>query len=201
VPEDLPAAVAAALPAFNGLITQIPPVYSAIKVKGKPLYQYARAGGEIPKREPRTVHIGEYTPLEFGEDWARFRIACSGGTYIRSLAQDMGEALGCGAYLEKLVRTHVGRFSLEQGHELSEAKPEHLVPLHEALPPMPLLTLDPEQVKGVREGRALGMGAPPEASLVGLMDPTGFVFSVARVQGNLLQPECVIPAEVLDDAV
>lgn len=201
VPDDLVGAIEAALPSFMGLISQIPPAYSAIKVKGKPLYKYARAGGEMPVREPRTVHIGEYTLLEHGEDWARFRIACSGGTYIRSLAHDMGEALGCGAYLESLLRTHVGRFSNEEGNDLADARPDHLVPLHEALPPMPLLTLTDEQVRSVREGRALGMGAPPEAFLVALCEPNGTVFSVARVQGNLLQPECVIPAVMVDDAV
>jgi tRNA pseudouridine55 synthase len=201
VPEDLGAAIEAALPAFQGLITQIPPLYSAIKVKGKPLYKYARAGGEAPRREPRTVHIGEYVPLEVGETTARFRISCSGGTYIRSLAHDLGEAIGCGAYLKSLIRTNVGRFSLEQAQDLADARPEHLLPLHEALPPMPLLPLTTEQVRGVREGRALAMDAPANAFLVGLLEPNGNVFSVARVQGNLLQPECVIPAVVVDDAV
>lgn len=201
VPADLPTAIAEALPPFLGLIQQIPPAYSAIKVKGKPLYKYARAGGEMPEREPRTVHIGEYTLLEHGEDWARFRIACSGGTYIRSLAHDLGEAMGCGAYLESLLRTYVGRFSLEQGKDLAEARPEDLLPLHEALPPMPLVTLNDDQVRSVREGRALAIPAPDGVLLVGLCEPNGTVFSVARVQGNLLQPECVIPAVVVDEAV
>lgn len=201
VPADLGAAIDAALPAFKGLIQQIPPAYSAIKVKGKPLYKYARAGGEMPVREPRTVHIGEYQLLELGEDWARFRIACSGGTYIRSLAHDLGEAIGCGAYLESLLRTHVGRFSVDEGTDLNEAHPSQLLPLRESLPPMPLITLTEEQVRSVREGRAIDAGTPPDVSLVALCEPNGTVFSVARVQGNLLQPECVIPAEVVDEAV
>lgn len=200
VPEDLAGAVESALPSFRGLITQIPPLFSAIKVKGKPLYRYARAG-EAPTRPPRTVHIGEYTPLEYGPDWARFRIACSGGTYIRSLAHDLGEAIGSGAYLESLIRHQVGRFCLEDAQDLGDARPEHLIPLHEALPPMALVPLTAEQVKDAREGRMIKTEFPEGAFLVALLDPRGHVFSVARVQGNLLQPECVIPAEVAHDAI
>jgi tRNA pseudouridine55 synthase len=201
VPDDLPAAIDSALPAFGGLISQIPPAYAAIKVKGKPLYQYARRGGEMPQREPRTVHVGEFTPLEIEADRARFRISCSGGTYIRSLANDLGEALGCGAYLESLTRTRVGRFGLDQAQELPSASPADLIPLHEALPPMPLLTLSHEEVRAAREGRSLPREAPGGAFLVALLQPDGSVFSVARTRGNVLHPECVIPAEVQSDAV
>ncbi|AIE87413.1 tRNA pseudouridine(55) synthase TruB [Fimbriimonas ginsengisoli] len=201
LPEDLPAAITEALPAFTGLIQQLPPMFSAVKVNGKPLYKYARGGQEAPRREPRTVHISEFTPLSFDGAEVTFRIVCSGGTYIRSLANDLGEAIGCGAYLSGLVRTGVGRFSLDQAVDLAEARPSDLMPLHEALPPMPLLQLDSGQTQHVREGRTIGMGEPPDNFLVGLLEPGGTVFSVARVQGNLLQPECVIPAEVLDEAV
>lgn len=201
IPNDLRERIEAALPAFRGLIQQTPPLYSAIKVKGKPLYKYARSGEEAPKREPRTVHIGEYELLEIEGPQAKFRIVCSGGTYIRSLAHDLGEAIGCGAYLASLVRTNVGRFSLDQAQDLEEATPGDLLPLHEALPPMPLVQLNETQTANVREGRMIGMAEPPDNYLVGLLDPNGMVFSVARVHGNLLQPECVIPAEVSDAAL
>lgn len=201
VPDDLATAIEQHLPSFRGLITQIPPLYSAIKVKGKPLYAYARKGEEAPRREPRTVHIGEYTPLSIEEDRASFRISCSGGTYIRSLAHDMGEALGCGAYLESLIRTDVGRFNLSMGCELGEATPDDLVPLHEALRPMPMIPLDAGEVRAAREGRPLSISAPEGATLVALLEPGGTVFSVARANGNVLHPECVIPAEVQLDGV
>lgn len=197
VPDDLMSAIEAALPKFRGLIQQLPPLYSAIKVKGKPLYKYARGGEEAPIREPRTVHIGEFTPLEVNGPEVTFRIVCSGGTYIRSLANDLGEAIGCGGYLASLIRTDVGRFSLDQALSLEQATPADLVPLKLALPPMPLVQLDETQTTFVREGRAISVPNPPDNFLVGLLDPSGEVFSVARVQGNLLQPECVIPAEMV----
>lgn len=199
VPSDLPSAIEAALPEFRGLIQQLPPMYSAVKVKGKPLYKYARSGEEA-KREPRTVHLSEFSLRTLEGCVGQFRIVCSGGTYVRSLANDLGERLGCGAYMSQLLRTDVGRFALEQARDLDEISAEHLVPLEEALPPMPMISLTEGQVQAAREGRTLGMGAPPEAYLVALTGPNGRVFSVARVQGNLLQPECVIPSEVMHEA-
>jgi len=195
VPADLEEAIRGALPQFEGLIQQLPPMYSAVKVNGKALYRYARAGQELT-REPRTVHISTFDLLSVEGDSARFRIVCSGGTYIRSLAHDLGQAIGCGAFLSDLVRNRVGRFTLDQAIVLDAASATKLVPLHEALPPMPLLQLDDTQTQHVREGRLIGMSTPLENPLVALLEPAGGVFSVARVQGNLLQPECVIPAEV-----
>lgn len=200
VPDDLRGAIEEATKKFSGLIQQIPPMYSAIKVKGKPLYAYARQGQELV-REPRTVHIGAYELLELNDNVVSFRIECSGGTYVRTLAHDLGEVLGCGAHLSGLVRTRVGRFSLVEGTPLAEVSAAGLIPLHEALPPMPLYHLNESQTANVREGRTIGMSDPPGGSLVGLLEPGGTVFSVARIQGNLLQPECVIPAEVLHDTV
>jgi len=193
VPEDLHGAIEAALPGFRGLIQQFPPLYSAIKVKGKPLYKYARSGAEAPVREARTVHIGEFEPLEIAPPYARFRIVCSGGTYIRSLAHDLGNEIGCGAHLAGLVRTDVGRFSLGQSTPLREASPANLMPLHEALLPMPMMILDAAQTSAVRDGKALGVGDPPDSPHMALRDPEGNVISIARIHGNILQPECVIP--------
>jgi tRNA pseudouridine55 synthase len=195
VPEDLAGAIDLALVNFRGLITQLPPIYSAVKVNGQAMYKYARAGKEVP-REPRTVHIAEYEMLSVNGNVARARIVCSGGTYIRTLAHDLGEALGCGAHLAGLERTRVGRYTLAEGLLLSDATPEDLISLRDALPPMPLLDLTEEQVEAVRFGRQLGLAQPPGNYLVGLCDPNGNVISVARVIGNMLQPECVIPAEV-----
>src|SRR5476649_403009 len=92
VPENLAEAIDSKLPAFRGLIQQLPPMYSAIKVGGKPLYKFAREGKE-QVRESRTVHIDTFEILSIEGDKATARISCSGGTYIRSLANDLGEAL------------------------------------------------------------------------------------------------------------
>jgi tRNA pseudouridine55 synthase len=195
VPADLPAAFEAIRSGFLGLIEQLPPMHSAVKVQGKPLYKYARQGKEV-KREPRVVNIHELNVEGAGEDWLDVRIICSGGTYIRSLAHDSGQALGCCGHLAALRRERVGKFSMEDAHEMASVKPEHLMPLSEALEPMPMLLLNETQTHQVREGRPLFLSDPVEGPLVALKDPEGVVFSVARGGGNVLQPECVIPSEV-----
>ncbi|RYG37293.1 tRNA pseudouridine(55) synthase TruB [bacterium] len=195
IPDDLEARVEAALPEFLGLIQQLPPIYSAIKVKGKPMYKYAREGQEV-ERAPRTVHIGRYEPKWLSSGLMEATVECSGGTYIRSLAHDLGQKVGVPAHLKELVRTGVGRFRLEDASTLDEISVEKLVPLNEALKPMPLFTLTPEQVVAVRHGRSIAMIDPPQdVRAVGLLEPDGTVFSVARVFGNMLRPECVIPEE------
>ncbi|MFZ4506949.1 MAG: tRNA pseudouridine(55) synthase TruB [Fimbriimonas sp.] len=198
VPEDLERRIHAAIPGFMGLIQQTPPMFSAVKVRGKPLYSYARKGQELV-RESRTVHISTYEILSVEGTQATARIVCSGGTYIRSLAYDLGEVLGCGAHLCALQRTKVGRFSHTQAKELDEVGPADLVSLNETLPPMPLIQLNEMQTRRVREGQPVGLAEPPPALLVALLEPSGAVFSVARVQGNLLMPECVIPSEALHE--
>jgi tRNA pseudouridine55 synthase len=197
LPQPFDQALEQALPSFRGLIQQLPPMYSAIKIQGQPLYKYARMGKEM-EREPRTVHIAAFDVLRIDGPVVKARVVCSGGTYIRSLAHDLGQAVGCGAYLSALVRTDVGRFTLSEANPLDSIDPSQLKPLREALPPMPLLTINELNTQNIREGRPIGMADPPDAPLIALIEPRGEVFSVARIHGNVLQPECVIPAEVFD---
>lgn len=102
---------------FTGEILQVPPAHSAIKVDGKRVYELARAGKEV-KLEPRklAIYTFEITRIELPE--VDFRVVCSTGTYIRSLAHDFGQALGCGAYLSRLCRTRIGGFRLEEAMTL-----------------------------------------------------------------------------------
>ncbi|MDX1954960.1 MAG: tRNA pseudouridine(55) synthase TruB [Chitinophagaceae bacterium] len=102
---------------FTGDILQIPPAHSAIKVDGKRVYELARQGKEV-KLDPRPVTIKEFeiTRIELPE--VDFRVVCTTGTYIRSLANDFGAALGCGAYLSKLCRTRIGEFRLEEAKDM-----------------------------------------------------------------------------------
>lgn len=97
---------------FTGDIMQLPPVHSAIKKEGKRAYEYARAGQEV-KLEPRQVTISEFEITAISLPEVHFRVACSTGTYIRSLANDFGRALGCGAYLQELKRTKIGEFDVD----------------------------------------------------------------------------------------
>lgn len=102
---------------FIGDIQQLPPAHSAIKVDGKRLYELARKGKEV-KLEPRPVRITEFEITSVQLPVVGFRVVCSTGTYIRSLANDMGGALGCGAYLSSLCRTRIGAFSLEEAKDM-----------------------------------------------------------------------------------
>jgi tRNA pseudouridine55 synthase len=108
------AQVSKSLHSFLGEISQVPPAYSAIKIKGKQSYKLARAGVSVPL-EPRRVTIHSIDILEFTLPSLRVRIQCSTGTYIRSIAADLGTALGCGAYLQALVRTAYGPYKIEEG--------------------------------------------------------------------------------------
>ncbi|MEJ7673441.1 MAG: hypothetical protein WKF59_12195 [Chitinophagaceae bacterium] len=98
---------------FIGEIDQVPPIHSAIKQKGKPVYLAARKGIDV-KLEPRKITITEFEITKTELPVVYFKVVCTTGTYIRSLANDFGEALGCGAYLSSLCRTRIGEFTLEQ---------------------------------------------------------------------------------------
>lgn len=116
-----PEQIQAATVPFTGTIQQIPPAHSAIKIGGKRVYELARAGKEV-KLDPRTVtiHSFEITNIEFPV--VHFRVVCSTGTYIRSLANDFGEALGCGAYMSSLCRTRIGDFLLNDAQTIDDIR-------------------------------------------------------------------------------
>ena len=107
------------LKGFQGKIQQTPPSYSAIKVKGVPAYKFARKGKEV-KLSPRRVMIQELDLLEYNPPFLKIRVVCGAGTYIRSLAQDIGEKLGTGAYLTELERTRIGDFKIEDSTPLAK---------------------------------------------------------------------------------
>jgi tRNA pseudouridine55 synthase len=109
---------------FLGEIEQIPPSFSAKKIKGKKLYELARKGIKI-KAKPQKVKIYEISILEYKFPHLKIKVNCSSGTYIRSLANDIGKKLGCGAYVEELMRTKIGEFSIENAVELSKLTPKN----------------------------------------------------------------------------
>lgn len=194
VPSDLAAQIDLRRQPLLGLIEQIPPIFSAVKVHGKPMYKYARAGQEV-KREPRTVHIGRFDLISLEDNKAVFEIECSGGTYMRSLAHDLGQAIGCGAYLTSLRRTRAGRFTLEESTPLEQITNEHVMPLSEALRPMRMLKLSPSEEITFRQGQRVRLDQPPEDALIVLQDLGGFVIGIGRIHGIHIQPECVLPLE------
>ena len=192
VPGDLDAQIAEQLPQFRGEITQVPPMYSAVKKDGKPLYEYARQGVEV-ERKSRQVYIENFDP-EGGEgDERQFRIVCSGGTYVRTLAHDLGAAVGCGAHVVELVRTQVGRFHLDNSVDIDGLANAKLIPLREALAPMEMVQMNETQVAYIRDGRTIQVRHALSGKFAGLLDTAGDLISVARVDSVFLHPECVIP--------
>lgn len=164
------AGLAAALVRFRGEIAQVPPMYSALKRDGKPLYELARAGKSV-EREARRVTIHELELLERAGDLLRLRVRCSKGTYIRQLAEDLGEALGTCAHLEGLRRTGAGEFTLEQAVDLDRFRAMDeagrrvcLLPADSLLAMLPVVRLGPEETLRFTQGQAVHAGMAPAAA-------------------------------------
>jgi tRNA pseudouridine55 synthase len=113
-----------AVKALTGTISQLPPAHSAIKIGGKRAYKFARQGKEV-ELQPREVEVKEFEITSVALPMIAFRIVCSKGTYIRSLARDLGESLGVGAYLSQLCRTRIGTFKLEDALTVDDVTPPH----------------------------------------------------------------------------
>jgi tRNA pseudouridine55 synthase len=177
--------VADVLPQFVGNIQQVPPMYSALKRDGRPLYELARQGIEV-EREARTVTIHAIDCLAFSGDSLTLRVACSKGTYIRVLAADIGQALGCGAHLTALRRTVVGDLTLDSAMTLAEldavdegARAGRLLPVDALLQSLPILQLEGGEANRFRHGNpvALPVGMTgkirvyAEGRLIGVGEP------------------------------
>ena len=169
------AQIEAALAGFRGPIEQVPPMHSALKRYGRPLYEYARAGITL-ERVARPVTIHALTLLAWESPFLRLSVCCSKGTYIRVLGEDIGAALGCGAHLNALRRTAVGRLSIEQAVtleqivELDEAvRASRLAPVDALLSGFPRLALGDEMARRFMHGQRLalaGLMSLPEAGRV-----------------------------------
>ena len=154
--------IRAALPRFTGEIEQIPPMYSAIKINGRKLYDIARRGGEVEREARRiTIHSIDYLGQENGDHMLRIR--CSKGTYIRTLCHDLGEYLGCGGCMAALRRTRSGSFSVESARrigELTRADRDTLLPADTLFSAAASLTLTAAQEKRCRCGNPFRTDAP-----------------------------------------
>ena len=153
----------AVLPRFRGEILQVPPMYSAVKVNGKKLYDIARRGGEIA-RQPRRIQIHELTLI--GEENGEYvlRVRCSKGTYIRTLCHDIGQALGCGGVMTGLRRTRVGSYDVKNAYTVAElaemdrsSAEALLLPLDSVFAHLPSVTLADQNEAHCRNGRPFSM--------------------------------------------
>ncbi|MCG2577782.1 tRNA pseudouridine(55) synthase TruB [Dechloromonas sp. XY25] len=159
------ARIADVLPRFTGAIQQIPPMHSALKRDGRPLYELARQGIEV-EREARAVTIHAIECLSFSGDALTLRVACSKGTYIRVLAADIGQALGCGAHLTALRRTVVGDLTLDRAVTLAElteideaGRGQWLLPVDALLQSLPMVTLEGVEANRFQHGNPVALSA------------------------------------------
>jgi len=164
VPEISAEALAACLAYFTGEIAQVPPMYSALKHQGKKLYELAREGISV-ERKARKITIFEIKPLDFSTPFLTLEVFCSKGTYIRSLAEDMGHHFGCGGTVTKLRRLQAGCFQLADAFTLeklaamdSQTLQSCLLAVDKPLEKMPAIYLTPQQTTAIKYGQTLDFG-------------------------------------------
>jgi len=179
---------------FIGAIDQMPPMHSALKHQGKPLYEYIRKG-ETVERASRNVTIHELVLERFADNEMEFSVRCSKGTYVRTLAEDIGKALGCGAHLQGLRRAAIGRFRLEDAYNWTELeamtlaeRDACLLPVDSLLQDLPMLDLDEVQVTRIAQGQRLAIEAALPDGKVRLYGAGRFI-GVADLVGRRLAPE------------
>lgn len=195
---------------FTGRLMQTPPPYSAKRIGGIRAYELARRNKPV-QLEPVEVEVYALELVSFDGIRARFAVECSGGTYVRSLAHDIGQRIGCGAFLEGLRRTAVAEFTLDKSvtlEALENAAPEHrvaacIVPLEALLPDCPELIVRGREEKSVRHGQKFelaqterfgrGTGREQTVSILKIMNPDHRLIAIARrVSGSIYHPDLVL---------
>jgi tRNA pseudouridine55 synthase len=189
------AALARALESFVGEIEQVPPAYSAAKLAGQRAYDLARQGQDV-NLTARRVRIDRALVLEYAFPQLVLTVACGKGTYIRSLARDLGERLGCGAIVQTLRRTRIGPFMADGGLSLDadvETARSRLLPLSAAVAGLPHIVLPVPQAARLRQGQSVPMDGPALEGPVAVLDRAGELIAVARAERGTLKPDKVIP--------
>ncbi|MFP4344093.1 MAG: tRNA pseudouridine(55) synthase TruB [Anaerolineales bacterium] len=191
--------VVAVLEELRGDQLQIPPMYSAVKVRGEILYKLARQGKEV-ERPPRPVTVYDVALLDWSPPELTFEVTVSAGTYVRTLAHDLGQRLGCGAHLRSLTRLAAGQFRLEQSYTLDELRvladagrlEEALLPAAEALE-LPAVRLTEAQVQAVRHGQQITLEDAPTAPEIQAQEPGGrFVAVLIPLGEGVWRPNLVL---------
>jgi tRNA pseudouridine55 synthase len=189
---------------FRGVIEQMPPPFSAKKVHGVPAYKLARKKKEV-ELKPVQVEIKEFDILGVEGDRASFRARVSSGTYMRSVAHEMGRELGCGAHLESLRRTAVAEFNISDAHSVEQVQQaaqrgsvdEMFVHPRRLLPDFPAVTADEDNVARIHTGRAVNLPELSQARMVKVFRAQKELIAIAtRVAGTLFHPSIVFSSEV-----
>ena len=197
------AALEAACAALTGTIDQLPPMHSALKKDGRALYDYARAGIEV-ERTPRRITVHRLDIVEWQADHLVIDVRCSKGTYIRTLAADLGDALGCGAWLQALRRTHTGPLDLAQAITLEaleampdEQRAQRLLPPDVLLADWPAISLPDDEAGRFLTGlrRRVSQADAPAVRVYG-PDPRAFLGSAHIQAGELIADRLLSPLEV-----
>jgi len=192
VPEDIDALLAAAIPAFVGAVSQVPPMYSAVMSDGKRLYDLARAGKTV-ERAARTITVYALRVLGRDENVVRLRIACSEGTYVRALCEDLAEASGTVGHMGALLREASGPFVLSESRTLDEIARDpggSLVPPERVIP-IPTVVLDGRGATDFRAGRMVPLAQMPADKHVFVRDSARTLVGVGETVGALLAPRKV----------
>lgn len=181
------------LPHFLGKQKQIPPMYSAIKVEGKKLYELAREG-KVLEREPRDIEVFSLSLLEFKFPFSKFRVTCSKGTYIRSLIHDLGQRLKVGATCDHIRRTQSGDFKIEEAAVLTlETQKETLMPFvrstAQVLSQMEHIEVSQAQEKKLRQGQSVKMAELLDNPLCLVKNISGQEVCLGKVHGGVLHPQ------------
>jgi tRNA pseudouridine55 synthase len=187
---------------FTGPITQVPPMYSALKYQGRPLYEYARNGVEI-ERKARDVNIHEIRLVSFSGDEAEIYVSCSKGTYIRVLAEDIGKQLGCGAHLIVLQRLNTGGFRLADAYTLAQlevmdasTRDALLLPVDALLQGLPMVELDADAANYFRQGQAIWKSGIQQSGLIRVYAPQNVFLGLAENVGDgRIAPRRVLATE------
>ena len=194
---------------FEGEIKQLPPMYSALKHHGVPLYKLARKGISI-KRKVRAVTIHKIGLMNFDNNIAEIDVTCSKGTYIRTLADDLGQELGCGAHVIELRRLQAGVFSIDQcrdSNELETIKESFglsgldkvIVPMERAVEKLPEVVLASETAKDIRNGQAVSLHELPKSGLVRLYEKENFIgIGIVNADGEVA-PKRLVAAKSLQE--
>jgi tRNA pseudouridine55 synthase len=184
---------------FHGEMNQLPPIFSAKKINGVAAHKLARAGAEVPVKPARiTIHNFELTSLE--GDTAGFTISVSAGSYVRSVAHELGQLAGCGAHLSSLRRMQAGAFSLEQAITIEQLKSASVAELEALLPhprtllpEMPSVTVDDQLAGRLRNGMQVNLPDFSSAPLIKVFTaPTELLAIGRRIAGTLMQPIVVL---------
>lgn len=213
VPTLTPDQLRVVIQGFIGSISQTPPIYSALKREGKPLYAYARAGQEV-QIQSRMVRIDAIDAVGLDGSLLTLDVRCGKGTYIRALARDIGQALGCGAHLAALRRTASGGFHVHQACKLDELRDMdvasaqgRLLPVDCLVQDLPRVDLDASQSARMLHGQSLTLDAasdlpPGSVRLHGFTDSkTPYFLGIARWDGHALSPQRLLSNEELQHAV